>query len=461
LKVSLKAPIICIIFFVNCFAIVYSQVYVPDENELMAFEQRQRFKHDLSLYSSIYPFRRQKKEDNTNTGIDIGLMKTDSSYIPVLSTWVSATANKWTWMLNSHITTSKYGHELLGSSFEEAGYTGRVISALLRYESHPFSVHLGRSPIWWGQSWKNSIILSGRAPSFDYYLFNLQFSILRLEFFGGQLHKERIKQKTITRWISGHRLNLQLKNKLYVEVGEIIIYSGENRHFEMYYANPLTSYLATDLDGESQLPFGVNNDNIIIFLNGRFNLKENLSIYGELIIDDFQVHGDPKQDLLGFKIGIDGVLSTKRQPITFDAEFTQINSWTYIHPGEHTSYHNRKHSLGYQYGPDCASFRIQINFWIDEKLLIDFEYSLLQKGNNSLSTPSANHNTINDTFPTLPTALFHIGKISASYLISGDTVFKAGWSGFPFTNEISYEGDLEVYGAFYLKLQKSYSFNGF
>ena len=55
-------------------------------------------------------------------------------------------------------------------------------------------------------------------------------------------------------------------------------------------------------------------------------------IYFEFIIDDIQIYNDPVQDMLGTKLAS----KVKRifwLFIDWEAEYTEIDTWTYIHSG--------------------------------------------------------------------------------------------------------------------------------
>ena len=48
---------------------------------------------------------------------------------------------------------------------------------MIDYDTENFSLQVGRAPLWWGQSWESSIIISGDSPPFDYFKYQLIFYI--------------------------------------------------------------------------------------------------------------------------------------------------------------------------------------------------------------------------------------------------------------------------------------------
>ena len=113
--------------------------------------------------------------------------------------------------------------------------------------------------------------------------------------------------------------------------------------------------------------------------------------------------------------------------------------------------------MGYPYGSDCQSFRVQADSWVKPNILLDIEYTLLKKGANLLSTINANENTLNDPFPLKPVNTYNLAKISISYLMN-HSIIEVGWSIIPFANRIAFDGDVNSVKIFYLKLQSDISF---
>jgi len=220
-------------------------------------------------------------------------------------------------------------------------------------------------------------------PAYDHFDMQFKFGQFQLEMLAGQLGSEKLNGIRILRNIAGHRLTWLSKNKkLMAGLGEMIIYTGENRGFEWQYMNPAIPYVFSALESNVESSLGGDNDNSIIFATMRYVLKSNISVYGEFIIDDFQVDDNNLQNGLGYKIGIDGAIEVGERSVTYEMEWTRINSWTYIHHGEFTNWQNRGHSLGYPYGPDLQSLHVQADVQINKSIFINIETDWLEKGSN-------------------------------------------------------------------------------
>ena len=277
-----------------------------------------------------------------------------------------------------------------------------------------------------------------QTPSYDHFDMQFNFGQFRLEILSGQLGSEELNGNRIKRNIAGHRLTWLSKNKrLFASFGEQIIYTGLNRGFEWYYLNPFVPYFFTALEGDEETSDDGDNDNSILFATIRYVLKPNLSFFGELIIDDFQVDDNNLQNGLGYKIGADGAFAISGKPITWVVEWTRINSWTYIHHGQFTSWQNRGHAIGYPYGPDLNSFHVQANAQISETLLLNIEANWLEKGSNTLSTEWGNSDNKDDPFLSLPVKIHKLLSTSLSWFWKYG-MLEAGWSNYDFPNKIAF-----------------------
>ena len=138
----------------------------------------------------------------------------------------------------------------------------------------------------------------------------------------GSVDGERIKRN-----IGVHKISwLSKDGKLFADVGEQIIYTGQNRGIEWHYLNPFVPYFFTALEGDTEMSVEGDNDNSIIFTTIRYALKPTLSIYGALIIDDFQVYDNDLHHGLGYNIVAVGAFDISHTQITWALAGTRIHS---------------------------------------------------------------------------------------------------------------------------------------
>ena len=192
-------------------------------------------------------------------------------------------SSKWVLFAEPVVINSVVGKQILGTDFSRFGFNGRIINAYLKYNSDNTSFLLGRSPIGWGQSKFTSVIQSNLVPTYDHGLFELRLSNFKGELLTGQLWSEILNDKRITIFISGHRLTGKFFNeKLEIQLGEQIIYTGYNRNIELFYLNSIVPYFFVATDGDDLRTDGINNDNSMIFVSVRYLPKNNFFSIGNL-----------------------------------------------------------------------------------------------------------------------------------------------------------------------------------
>jgi len=373
---------------------------------------------------------------------------------------VRISQNNWLLSVQPVITNENVGKQILGTDFTRNSLNGRFTHSYLQYKKDDVSLFLGRSPLMWGQSKQYSIIQSGLTPTYDQFRFELKLGNLTGEILAGQLGYETIGGKRITRLIGGHRLTgLFFKDKLQLQLGEQIIYTGENRKIELFYLNPAVPYVFAVYDSDDLNVDGFNNDNGMIFLNGRYKMSQINSVFFEFIMDDYQIHDNPVQNMLGYKLGIEGQSKISNYILNWETEYTQIDSWAYIHHGQFTNWQNRGHAIGYPYGPDLRSFFIHGNTWLKNKSLkLDVEYTWLEKGANNINTLWGNNGTLDDPFPSKPVKTFHLFEASIFYKTKYFTL-QSGYTNKPFPYEIANGLIDELKGGFFLSAGLHYEMN--
>ena len=448
---------------------LYGQGYPtsPVSPYMIPFYQDFRKNHDLSVFKQFYPFEKNRFSSvKTNLpdkhavfGIHPGYQyRSGEVDIASFDFWLSGKMNNITVMAEPVFVSDPFGQSILGTDYVRMNTSGRVNNAFIRYYGKNLAVQMGRSPLVWGQSWSHSIIHSSLMPTYDHISIRYNLATIQLEVMSGQLAADRtIEGEAVRRLTAGHRFTwIPEHGRLLLGFGEQIIYTGVNRSLEMMYLNPFIPFAFSAL--EDEVPsYPSDNDNSVIFLYGRFVIQPSLSLYGEFLIDDFQVDPDPAQHMLGYKFGLDGALQFGGVPMTWEAEVTRIDSWTYIHHGQFSTWQNRGHATGYLYGPDLWSTCLQADAWIRPKVLANFEFTWLEKGANTLSTPWANANNVGDPFPIPPVVRHMLLDVSVGWW-SEHTILTAGWSNLPFASEIAYVGMTEPKeGGFYLKFQFLYN----
>ncbi len=431
----------------------------PDDIQPELTQQQFRKHHDLILFTRFSPYDISADSNQTNAHIGIspnlytGGAKED---VFMVHAWGSARVNCWSLLVEPVIVNNPRGQDILGTSFTRFGINGRIRNAFLRYTGHMVVLQIGRAPLFWGQSWTHSIVHTTVGSTYDHIAMQVKLSAFQFELFGGQLGSDttavpiRIKRLT-----AGHRLIWLAPSKKWIlTIGEQVVYSGSHRSLELMYINPFIPYFFVAVEGD-ELTDPIDSDNSIIFFTGRHVFSPSLSLYGEFIVDDFQVDSNKSlQDQLGYRLGADGAFTIGEIPVTWTGDITKLNTWTNIHYGQSTSWYNRGHALGYIYGPDSWAVHLQGDAWLSKTLLADLDITWLSKGSKTLQSTYNNWHAIGtDPFPSEPVVNHTLVSASLCWWSPFGKI-SAGYSSLPFANHIAYDGlSKPVSGNFFFQYQ--------
>jgi hypothetical protein len=108
-----------------------------------------------------------------------------------------------------------------------------------------------------------------------------------------------------------------------------------------------------------------------------------LTLYGELLIDDFTTEDKTMPDRYGWQAGIRSDRPMGAGMIHFLAEYARIRNFTYsVYYGENFSY--RDHPLGYELGPDVENVWLEVGYDLSRDWQIRWSGDFVNKGEGQL-----------------------------------------------------------------------------
>lgn len=248
---------------------------------------------------------------------------------------------------------------------------GDYLQGYIKLSGFGTSVTVGREPMKWGPSPRNTLILSGNAPPFDMFKLNYCNTKLKFTFFGTQLDALS-GFLGINRYFTGHRLEYKINNSLYTGFSEVALFGGTNNFPTLYYFNPIFIYY----------PYQWNRShskgcNILWSFDSKL-LLHNVGIYGEFMIDDYPYAPDDAGDRpkIGGNVGLQWAIGDNY----FLAEYTNVTRWTYDHVDQWQRYTYLGYCIGNPNGPDFDETFFGVNHHLSKNTDILFDYSFLRKG---------------------------------------------------------------------------------
>jgi hypothetical protein len=181
-----------------------------------------------------------------------------------------------------------------------------------------------------------------------------------------------------------HRLDVRLHRRVRLGLFEAVVYGGAGRPPELYYLNPLQFFHGAQLNENE-------DDNTLLGLDATVLAGRGVSIYGQLLVDDFQIddesQGDQEPDELGFLAGLflAGRMGSLRPDIRL--EYVRLTNRTYHQRDPRNRYLFRNEPLGHPLGPDADSAAISLRFWPTTSFFIELEGAYRRRGEGSLAKP--------------------------------------------------------------------------
>jgi hypothetical protein len=311
------------------------------------------------------------------------------------------------------------------------GFSGYGTSVYGSFRTDRLRVVVGRSRYNWGPGKSGSLILSGCSMPFDGL--NAAYSLrenLQVSSFTFILDPYRdISGRYQERYLSGHRIIFSPRSGLVLGLSEVIIYGGEGRNPELYYAFPLFF-----LHG-AQLNQG-RDDNTLIEMDFRSFPGLAFEFYGQILIDDFQIEKKTRADNEPSEYGITiGVYKTGMLGY-FDArlEYVRISNRTYNQPDPRNRYLNRGYPIGHPLGNDGDLWLAEVDCRMSGRLVCGLDYTHRRKGEGRIETAWDDSwmdvDEYEEDFPAGTVETTDEIRVSAEYLIHPDFRSSAGiWFG--------------------------------
>ncbi len=268
------------------------------------------------------------------------------------------------------------------TAYEEQGY--------LYFHSRYVGLKIGRDYLQTGPGRSGQLLLSDNSRPFDQYQVRLGSKNIYLKFYGIQLNRRRVPGSDSTyggqiarRFINGHGLYFNIKDKYFFNVNELILYGGPNENWQFALMNPINLYYAATANG----PFVAGNS--FYDLNFDLYLPYRLNVYGDLLIDDFQVDkkepGDLEPNEIGLLIGGNWNDPLHWPLSRINLEYVQIRNRTYNAPVfDWEKFLHRNEVIGYYLGNDLKAWYGSVEKWWSAKLRTRWFVQRILKGEGSV-----------------------------------------------------------------------------
>ena len=261
------------------------------------------------------------------------------------------------------------------------GLAGGVESAFMHVRFGMFEGMLGRFASFWGP--RRSLVLSSRA-SMDGLAYTIRWGRLRLSYRLARLDGLNPDTDSVVqfenRYFAGHRLDVHLSKRIRLGVFETMIFGGPGRQIDLYYLNPIIFFHS------SQINEGMN-DNTFLGLDFSIKPKTGCKVYGQLMVDDFQVDnsepGDKEPDQYGILAG--AYIADVLPSFDIKAEYTRVTNWSFNQSLERNRYLYEGNLIGSALGNDYDQTLLWLIKWFGDDVAASLNLSYLRQGEGEVT----------------------------------------------------------------------------
>ena len=280
-------------------------------------------------------------------------------------------------------------------------YNSTIVTEIsyLKIKYKPFELYFGRNYI----ESTNKLFFSNYSPSMDHLKINFKNKSINYNYLIIKLNNSILEDQNdvsnnmyINRWYYYRDLSIKINPKLSLTLTESIISTGENRNIEWYYLTPLGLFLAEQVhntsreDGDST---SINNDNYFIGLNLGYTINPNVDFYTSIIIDDFQIDKEDReqyQDIFGMEFGV----NYNKNNTNIKLSYHYASPWLYLNNGVFTNYQINNHPIGLRY-PHSHAIELDMEYSINKSIIQTIIY-FGERGSQDLNTE---WNSLNNKIP--------------------------------------------------------------
>ena len=159
------------------------------------------------------------------------------------------------------------------------------------YENSWAVLQIGRGRESWGAGNDIQLALSEKSNTYDYLLLGSNYGKIRVRYIYGFL--ENVKTN-INRYITARGFEWTNNKSLVIGFSETVIYSGENRSFDIAYMNPISSHLELELNNRLNI-VGDRNSNAVWQAHLDYLVMKNFRVSLNYLIDEFVI--DPDKEI--------------------------------------------------------------------------------------------------------------------------------------------------------------------
>lgn len=286
----------------------------------------------------------------------------------------------------------------LYKAYPGAGFTKRYTSKILKINkgfdfliaeggvnfraTKHIDVTLAHSKNFVGQGIR-SLLLSDSGPPAFFLRLNTQLGIFNYQNIFSELSSENrfindIDKLLIKKYLASHYLSVNITKNWNLGLFESVIFN-RNKGFELQYLNPIILYRAIEQAVGSP-------DNVLIGMQSHLNIAMKISLYGQVILDEFVLSRVIKNNegwwanKYGFQIGLKYPEVFGIKKLNFQTELNIVRPFTYSYSDSSANYSHYNQAIAHPLGSNFRELIGRVNYCLGKKTFFQVQYMIYNKG---------------------------------------------------------------------------------
>lgn len=301
----------------------------------------------------------------------------------------------------AQLSRPQYLNTEMGVQYKEATYGGDYSEIRAGIKAYAWwgSIGLVKDNVQWGDSYRASNILSGRAPSFPMIELKLKpCKWFRLDYIHGWLvsnvidstnyfveeqytdSTSRVHYRPKNKYIAANMLTFTPVKGLDLSIGNSIVYSENN--VQATYFTPIAFYKS--LDHLLTKGLAIENQNSQLFFNISTRNLKYTHFYASVFIDEIKFArfkpSHPENNPISWKVG--GRLSNwPIKNLSLNVEYTRTNILNYTHSIDVLTWTSNSYNLGHYLGDNADELYVALTYKPIRSLTFNLHYVMANKYN--------------------------------------------------------------------------------
>tara|TARA_Y100000591_G_scaffold331958_1_gene367564 strand:+ start:5389 stop:6726 length:1338 start_codon:yes stop_codon:yes gene_type:complete len=252
------------------------------------------------------------------------------------------------------------------------------------FENSWATLQIGRGRESWGSGNDIQLALSEKSSTYDYFLLGSDYGNIRVRYIYGFLESV---MTNINRYITARGFEWTNKKSLVIGFSETVIYSGENRSFDIAYMNPISSHLEIELNNRLNV-VGDRNSNAVWQVHLDYLMMKNFRVSINYLLDEFVIDRDVqigKEHGRAYSIRLAYTpIFSNNHLITFFSSLVNVGTPTFRHGIGTNNFVQSGRPLGWYRGSDAQEICIGIKYFNKNNIILNVSTGLLVSGEETI-----------------------------------------------------------------------------